>query len=113
MALPDLTGFAGDPPIVGAVEFIGDASLPIAVDAFLVVHTTPDGDHVVDHLLHGSSDLFVDPSRPSLRHDIVAVELIDLKLDLVNLLRARRRARLRGIGVLAMRMHGLVRRNRS
>ena len=57
-------------------------------------------------------DLFVDPSRPSLRHDIVAVELIDLKLDLVNLLRARRRARLRGVDVLALTLHGVGRRNR-
>ena len=57
-------------------------------------------------------DLFVDPRRPRLRHDIVAVELIDLKLDLVNLLRAWPRARLRGVDVLAMRLHGVGRRNR-
>jgi len=51
VAPPNLKGFAGDLVILGAIEFIGNAGLSMTFDALLVVHGTPTGDHVVDHLL--------------------------------------------------------------
>ena len=57
LSFPNLPGFACNSPVFGAIELIGNAGLPMTCNAAEVVHASPYGDDIVEHLLQVAVDI--------------------------------------------------------
>ena len=56
LAFPNLEGFACNPAVFAAVQCTGDAGFPMTNYALMVVHSSPNCDHVVQHFLQRARD---------------------------------------------------------